>query len=103
MEPKTERYERKPAAAWLRGHALRTGTPEIAPELLEMPLEVLSDQELSSILELGERTGQKPSVPPAKSWGWMWRGRFGKPTGRNSFGATPTAGMLSPNRPSAGC
>ena len=59
MENDSERYNLKPAAAWLRGHALKTGTPEIAPELLEMPLEVLTDEELSSIVEVGETTGQK--------------------------------------------
>ena len=54
-----ERYDLKPAAAWLRGHALRTGVPNIDKELLEMPLEVLTDEELSSIVGLGEKTGQK--------------------------------------------
>lgn len=59
MDTYSERYNLKPAAAWLRGHSLKTGTPEIDPELLEMPLEVLTDEELSSIVEIGERTGQK--------------------------------------------
>lgn len=59
MRSYSERYNLKPAAAWLRGHALKTGTPEIDSELLEMPLEVLTDDELSSIVEIGERTGQK--------------------------------------------
>lgn len=59
MNTYAERYNLKPAAAWLRGHAIKTGTPEIAQELLEMPLEVLIDEELSSIVEIGERTGQK--------------------------------------------
>ena len=54
-----QRYNLKPAAAWLRGHAIKTGVPEIDSELLEMPLEVLTDDELSSIVEIGERTGQK--------------------------------------------
>jgi len=54
-----QRYNLKPAAAWLRGHAIKTGVPEIDAELLEMPLEVLTDDELSSIVEIGERTGQK--------------------------------------------
>lgn len=54
-----ERYDLKPAAAWLRGHALRTGVPNIDKELLDMPLEVLTDAELSTIVEVGERTGQK--------------------------------------------
>ena len=59
MDTYAERYNLKPAAAWLRGHALKTGTPEIDPELLDMPLEVLTDDELSAIVEIGERTGQK--------------------------------------------
>ena len=59
MNDYSERYDWKPAAAWLRGHALRTGVPNLDKELLEMPLEVLTDAELSSIVELGEKTGQK--------------------------------------------
>ena len=59
MNTYAERYNLKPAAAWLRGHAMKTGTPEIDPELLEMPLEALMDEELSSIVEIGETTGQK--------------------------------------------
>lgn len=59
MNTFSERYNLKQAAAWLRGHAITTGTPEIDPELLEMPLEVLTGEELSSIVEIGEKTGQK--------------------------------------------
>lgn len=59
MNTYAERYDLKPTAAWLRGHALRTRVPNIDKELLEMPLEVLTDEELSSIVELGEKTGQK--------------------------------------------
>lgn len=59
MNKYSERYDLKPAAAWLRGHALRTGMPNIDKELLEMPLEVLADTELSEIVEAGEQTGQK--------------------------------------------
>ena len=29
MDTYAERYNLKPAAAWLRGHALKSGTPEI--------------------------------------------------------------------------
>ena len=54
-----ERYNLKPAAAWLRGHAIKTGVPEMDPEFLEMPLEVLTDDELAAIVEVGEKTGQK--------------------------------------------
>ena len=59
MNDYSERYDLKPAAAWLRGHALRTGVPNIDKELLDMLLEVLTDAELSAIVEAGERTGQK--------------------------------------------
>lgn len=59
MDTYAERYNLKPAAAWLRGHSIKTGVPEMDPDLLEMPLEVLMDEELSSIVEIGERTGQK--------------------------------------------
>ena len=56
MNDYTERYDLKPAAAWLRGHSIKTGTPEIDTEYLEMPLEVLTDEELASIVEIGEKT-----------------------------------------------
>ena len=59
MNPYAQRYHLKSAAAWLRGHAIKTGTPEIDSELLEMPLEVLTDEELAAIVEIGENTGQK--------------------------------------------
>lgn len=59
MDTYAERYNLKPAAAWLRGHTLKTGVPKIDAELLEMPLEVLTDEEISSIVEIGEKTGQK--------------------------------------------
>ena len=59
MNPYAQRYHLKSAAAWLRGHALKTGAPEIDPELLEMPLEVLTDEELAAIVEIGEATAQK--------------------------------------------
>lgn len=59
MTDYSERYDLKPGAAWLRGHALRTGMSSIAKELLEMPLEVLTDGELCTIVAAGEQTGQK--------------------------------------------
>lgn len=54
-----ERYDLLPAAAWLRGHSLKTGIPVIRQELLDMPLEVLTDAELQEIVETGVQTGQK--------------------------------------------
>lgn len=59
MDIYSEKYDLKPAAAWLRGHALRTGIPRIEPELLEMPLAVLTDRELAEIVALGEEARQK--------------------------------------------
>ena len=59
MSMYAQRYNLKPAAAWLRGHALKTGMPAIDTELLEMPLEVLTDEELSHIVEIGVVGGQK--------------------------------------------
>ena len=59
MNDYSERYHIKSAAAWLRGHAIQNGSPFIPAELLEMPLEVLTDEELCSIVAIGEQTGQK--------------------------------------------
>ena len=59
MDAYTERYNLLPAAAWVRGHALRTGIPSVDPELLEMPLQVLTDQELATIVAAGEQAGLK--------------------------------------------
>ena len=59
MNTYAERYHLKSAAAWLRGHAIRTGARTIDAELLEMPLEVLTDEELAAIVEAGEKTWQK--------------------------------------------
>ena len=59
MNEHSERFDLKTAAAWLRGHALRIGVPNIDEKLLGMPLEVSTDEELSYIVELGEKTGQK--------------------------------------------
>ena len=59
MDYFAQRYNLKPAAAWLRGHALTTGLPQIDAELLEMPLEVLTDEELAAIVSAGEQAGLK--------------------------------------------
>ena len=59
METNAERYNLKPAAAWVRGHALSTGLPQLEEELLEMPLEVLTDEELASIVAAGEEAKLK--------------------------------------------
>ena len=53
------RYERKPAAAWIRGYARENTVPGLDAELLQMPLEVLTDEELLSIVAAGESAGLK--------------------------------------------
>lgn len=59
MNTYPQRYNLKPAAAWLRGRALSTGSPVLEAELLEMPLEVLTDGELAAIVAAGEEAGEK--------------------------------------------
>lgn len=59
MEKYIERYNLLPAAAWLRGHSLKNGIPAIRQELLDMPLEVLTDDELNEIMDAGVKSGQK--------------------------------------------
>lgn len=53
------RYELKPAAAWIRGYAREHSLPGLDPELVQMPLEVLTDGELASIVAVGEAAGLK--------------------------------------------
>ena len=43
MSPYAQRYHLKSAAAWLRGHALKTGAPEIDPELLDKRVTFLNE------------------------------------------------------------
>lgn len=59
MEYYEERYNLLPAAAWLRGHCMKTGVPAIRQELLDMPLEVLTDDELNEIVDAGVKSEQK--------------------------------------------
>lgn len=59
MEKISERYNCKPAAAWVRGHARSTGVPQLDAELMEMPLEVLTDGELAAIVGAGEKAKLK--------------------------------------------
>lgn len=59
QENMTERYNIKPAAAWIRGHAQKTGMPALSEELLEMPLDVLTDSELSEIVDAGSQAELK--------------------------------------------
>lgn len=59
MQDVAQRYDLKQAAAWLRGYALRTGTPAIEKELLQLPLQALTEAELCAIVEAGAREGLK--------------------------------------------
>ena len=59
MEPMDYRYELKPAAAWIRGYACEHTVPGLDAELLQMPLEVLTDEELRTIVNAGESAGLK--------------------------------------------
>lgn len=59
MNDYEKRYDLTAAAAWLRGHALATGVPEIETELMQMPLGALTDAELCAIVEAGDRAGLK--------------------------------------------
>lgn len=59
MENYIERYDLFPAAAWLRGHCMKIGVPSIRQELLDMPLEVLTDDELNEIVDAGVKSEQK--------------------------------------------
>lgn len=54
-----EKYHLKLAAAWIRGHAIRNGRPQLKRELLEIPLEALTDWELEEILREGQAAGLK--------------------------------------------
>lgn len=52
-------YEALLAAAYVRGTSGKTGAPPLSPELLETPLEALTDRELAQIIATGERAGLK--------------------------------------------
>lgn len=54
-----ERYDLDTAAAWIRGHAGRTGSPPLGRELLEPSLEQLNEMELLQIVAAGEQTELK--------------------------------------------
>ncbi|MCH5187043.1 MAG: class I SAM-dependent methyltransferase [Oscillospiraceae bacterium] len=48
-----ERYNLYEAAAWIRGHSLRVGTPELRADLLKTPPDELTEPELAEIVEAG--------------------------------------------------
>lgn len=54
-----ERYDLDTAAAWIRGHAVRTGSPPLGRELLEPSLEQLNETELLQIVAAGEQAELK--------------------------------------------
>lgn len=52
-------YEALPAAAYVRGTFGKTGAPPLPSELLETPLEALTDSELAQIIGAGVQAGMK--------------------------------------------
>ena len=52
-------YDLYPAAAWLRGHARRSEEFRLPEQLLETPLEDLTERELAAIVRWGKEKGQK--------------------------------------------
>ncbi|MCD8217274.1 MAG: class I SAM-dependent methyltransferase [Clostridiales bacterium] len=54
-----ERYYNRLAAAYVRGHALRTGKPVLGEELSDEPLENLSDEQIRLILAAGQEAELK--------------------------------------------
>lgn len=49
----TERYDIKTAAAWILGHARRTGIPLLPKDVLQKTVESCSKEELQMIVEAG--------------------------------------------------
>lgn len=54
-----ERYDLYTAAAWICGHADRTGCPQLDSELLERPIEELDEEALARIIAAGEEADLK--------------------------------------------
>lgn len=59
MDERKERYDLYAASAWIRGHAKRTGVPELAPGLLDRPLEELTEAEQMALVGAGQAAGLK--------------------------------------------
>ncbi len=55
----SEYYDIYSAAAWIRGHAARTGIPKLPPELLEPPLDDLPPAGREQIVQAGADAGLK--------------------------------------------
>lgn len=55
---RTDKYDALPAAAYVRGNALK-GHPVLPPELLQAPLGALTDHELLQIIDAGREAGLK--------------------------------------------
>lgn len=54
-----EKYDIQTAAAWIRGHARNTGVPELPSELLLKDAAELSEKELCTIVEAGQKAELK--------------------------------------------
>jgi len=59
MNDLTERYDLYTAAIWIRGHAEKTGVPLLKRELVEKDSSALSEQELSEIVDAGQKAQLK--------------------------------------------
>ena len=60
-------------AAYVRGHAMRTGVPELAPRWMQMPLDALTEAELAALHDAGRAAGlslyhfkEKQALPRVK-------------------------------------
>ncbi|MDO4331263.1 MAG: class I SAM-dependent methyltransferase [Eubacteriales bacterium] len=59
MNDLTEYYDVKTAAAWIRGHAKRTGIPNLPEELLEKEIGELDDGKMQRIVAAGQEAQLK--------------------------------------------
>ena len=54
-----ERYDAKTAAAWILGHARRTGIPALPEPVLQKTADGCSEEELQQIVAMGQEAGLK--------------------------------------------
>lgn len=59
MNDIAERYDRKTAAAWILGHARRTGIPALSESLLQKTANTCTEEELQQIVAAGLAAGLK--------------------------------------------
>lgn len=59
MDAMEEKYDLRTAAAWILGHARRTGVPELPPELRDRKADECTEEECLLIAEAGRDAGLK--------------------------------------------